>query len=233
MCPLRGDWIQIFIAAFLARMHCPRCWCWTPVFFLLLSAVQSWWSSGWDLGPVLLVGMGWFQVEGGLKAAKPVNVWTCGMMQNDLFPSESVGQRERMFSPVTSGKWSLWDLITHKPLGHPVFTDLFRTSTIAAGSNLDSHFKSCFSISVFQKLVILVSLVPRLNHMRKSKQHTGSQTRQTKLTFCFVCWLGFFHGIWFWLAKSLYRQGVLQICSTLRALLTHMAAGCWSRSKSP
>lgn len=26
--------------------------------------------------------------------------------------------------------------------------------------------------------------------------------------------------------KSLYRQGVLQTCNTLRALLTHMAAGC-------
>lgn len=201
-----------------------------PCYFLLLGAVQSWFSSGWDLGPVLLIGMGWFQVEGGLKVtAKPVNDWTCSTMQNDMLPSESAGQRERMFSPVTSGEWSLWDLM---PLGHPIFTDLFRTSTIAAGSNLDSQFKSYFSTSLFQKLVVLVSLVSNLNHMRKFKLHSGSQKRQTKLV-CSFHWLGFFPGVWFWLTKSLYRQGVLQTYSTLRALLTHMVAGCSSRSKWP
>lgn len=164
-----------------------------PCYIFFLRAVQSWFSSGWDPGPVLLVGMGWFQVESGLKVtAKPVNDWTCSTMKNDMLPSESVGQRERMFSPVTSGEWSLWDLITHIPLGHPIFTDLFRISTIAAGSNLDSQFKSNFSISVFQKLVILVSLVSNLNHMKKSKLHSGSQTRQAKLVFCLVHWLGFF-----------------------------------------
>lgn len=186
-------------------------------YFLFLRAVQRWFRSGWGLGPVLLVGMGWFQVEGGLKVtAKPVNDWTCSTMQNDMLPSEPAGQKERMFSPVTSGEWILWGLITHMPLGHSIFTDLFRTSTIASGSNLDTQFKAYFSISVFQKLVILVSLVSNLNHMRKFKLHSGSRTRQTKLGFCLVHWLGFFSGVWFWLTKSLYRQGVLQTYSTLR-----------------
>lgn len=59
-----------------------------------------------SLGPVLLLGMGWFQMEGGLKiTAKPVNDWTYGTMQSDMLPSESAGQRERMFSPVTSREW--------------------------------------------------------------------------------------------------------------------------------
>lgn len=165
-----------------------------PCYFLFLRAVQSWFSSGWDLGPVLLVGMGWLQGEGGLKiTAKPVNNWTCSMMQNHTLPSASAGRRERIFPPVTSGQWSLWDLITKMSLGHPIFTDLFRTSTIAAGSNLDSQFKSYFSISVFKKPVILVSLVSNLNHMRKkSKQHSGSQTRQAKLIFLFGSLAGVF-----------------------------------------
>lgn len=76
-----------------------------PSYFLFLRAVQSWLSSGWDLGLVLLVGMGWFQGEGGLKiTAKPVNDWTSSRMQNDTCPSECAGQRQRMFCPVTSGQ---------------------------------------------------------------------------------------------------------------------------------
>ena len=118
-------------------------------------------SSGRDLGPVLLVGLGWLQVQGGPEvSAQPVNGWAQGVMQKDVLLSESAGWGERRFPPINFGKRGLRELLIHTPLAHPIFTGLFRTSTNASRlyfGNMDCHFKSCFSKPAFQKLVILMS----------------------------------------------------------------------------
>lgn len=215
-------------------MHRPRCWCWTPFSSLVISC--SWGLYKADRAqfgtcPAVRNGLvpngGWPQDH--CQACKWLDIWHNAKWHAAFRVCRS--ERKNVFS---SNFWGmdLWDLITHTSLGHPLFIHIFRISTIPAGCNLDSQFKSYFSRWVFQKLVILVSLVSNLNHMRKSKQHSGSQTRQTKLISCLVHWLGFFFFLVFdfdlqnHFTKSFYRQGVLQTCSTLRALLTHMAAGC-------
>lgn len=65
-------------------------------------------SSDWDLGSLLLVGLGWVHVLGGPEVCvQAVNGQAQSMMQKDMLLSEPAGWGERRFPPVTVGKRGL------------------------------------------------------------------------------------------------------------------------------